>query len=103
MGSNETSIVLDGSQQEINAAREFVRERVFAWRMQESKERAERALTEAAAEELGMQASAEEEEVTIKFSLPVPLMGHVIGKVGGWGREGGGRRRGGCYLYFLDL
>ncbi len=83
MGSNESSIILDGSTRQVNAAREMLRERVFAWRMQQSKEKAEKALAEASAEELGMEASKEEEEeeVTIKFSMPVPLVGHVIGRV----------------------
>ena len=92
MGSNESSLILDGSTEQVNAARGMLRQRVFAWKMQQSKEKAEKALAEASAEELGMETSKEEEEeeVTIKFSMPVPLVGHVIGKVGVREDSGGG-------------
>ncbi len=86
MGSTETYLVIDGTPDVIQAAREMVKETVYQWKMQASKERAEKALALAAGEELGLDGrpanAEEEEEVTIKFSMPTPLMGHVIGKGG---------------------
>jgi hypothetical protein len=58
----------------------MLRESVFEWKMQQGKEKAAKALEDATLGALP-RSHEEEEEVTVKFSMPFPLMGHVIGKV----------------------